>query len=102
MSLPDFLAVLVIFILLPELSIMAVMLLRRSRARPMLKVLRSNALVALWLTAVVAVHAAIYLNNGMADPILEPYWTMVVSRSALLSLAIPVTQWVYVYRPRRP
>lgn len=98
MSLPDVLAAAVIFLLLPALLIMAFMLIRRSIGRPRLRVLRSNAVLASWLAGVVAVHAAIYLNNGMAVPILPPYWTMVLARSALLSLAIPIGYWVWVYR----
>lgn len=98
MSLPDFLAAAVIFLLLPSLSFMAIVLARRSIRRPRLRVLRANAIAALWLVVVVAVHAGIYLNNGMSDPILIPYWTMVVSRTAILSLVIPVAIWLWVYR----
>lgn len=102
MSLPDFLAALLIFVVLPAMVVMAVMLKRRSRARPTLRLLRADTLATRWLVAVVAVHAVIYLNNGMTEPILEPYWTMVISRTAMNSLGIPVANWLWIYRPRRP
>lgn len=102
MSLPDFLALLVIFVLLPGLVTMAVMLKRRQRARPTLRLLRADAFAAWWLAGVVAVFAAVFLNNGMETPILSPYQTMVLTRTALLSLAVPVARWLWIYRPRKP
>lgn len=101
MSLPDILAALDIFVLLPMLVTMAVMLWRRSRARPRLVVLRSDAFAATVLTAYVAVIVTVFLNNGMDEPILGPYQTMVLTRAALFALAPPVAIWLWIYRPRK-
>lgn len=103
MTLPNVLAWLVILLAVPVHWIMVWRLWHLSRARPDLRVLRDRAETALGLAVVVSLFALVFLNNGMEVPFLDPFATMVITRSAILALSIPALRWLWLYRNgRRP
>ena len=95
---PSILAVLVVLVALPLLWYVAVRLLSEVRRSPEIGVLRERAFLALVLALVVTVFAAVFLNNGMAEPILDSHATMVLTRAAILALSIPALYWWKLYR----
>jgi hypothetical protein len=101
MTFPALLAWLVIFIAVPANWLVVVGLLRLSRASPNNRVLRDRLLVAVMLAAVVTVFGVVFVNNGMESPPLGLPQTQVLTRVAILSLAIPAIYWLSLYRRRR-
>jgi hypothetical protein len=98
MPLPNILALLVLLVGVPLNAIVTVMLFRRSRKAPTIKVLRERMVVSAVLLLALVVFGLIFLNNDTLPPPFDVYLTKVVSRSAMLVLAIvPAAYWLYLY-----
>lgn len=98
LTLPDLLARSVIRVAVPVNWYVVWRLWRLSRSRPQLGVLRERMFVALALAVVVTIFALVFLNNGMEVPILNLEQTQLLTRTAVLSLAIPPLRWLWQYR----
>lgn len=98
MNLPSILAALVIFVAVPLIWFVEWRLWRRSVQRPDLELMRERAWREAHLGVIVTIFALVFLNNGMEVPILDPFTTMVLTRTAILSLAVPALYWLWVYR----
>jgi hypothetical protein len=100
-TLPEILALLVIVVAAPLNWAVALLLWRLSLAAPRIRALRANAIAALALATIVSVFAAIFVNNGLETPVLGPQETQLVTRGALLILAVvPAAYWLAFYRGR--
>jgi hypothetical protein len=100
-SLPLFLAALVIFVTVPLNWMVVTRQWRLLRRHPDNRVLRERFLLAVVLTAVISVFAIVFVNNNLAQPILSPVQTMIVTRTAMLALSLPALYWLSLYRGRR-
>ena len=98
---PTILAWLVILIAVPLTWFVAWRLARLSMGEPGLRVLRERALSSVHSALVVSVFAGVFLNNGMAEPLLDSFLTMVITRVAILSLIIPPIRWLFLYQNGR-
>lgn len=98
MSLPEVLAWLVILVALPLNWYVTIRLILLTRANPGLRVLRERTYVSLALSMIVSVFAFVFLNNGMNEPVLNSEATQLITRSAVLALALPAAYWLYLYR----
>jgi hypothetical protein len=98
LNVPAILAWLVIFIAVPVNWLVVAGLLRLSRGQPSNRVLRDRLLVAAMLSVVVTVFGVVFVNNGMESPPLGLPQTQVLTRVAILALAIPALYWLSLYR----
>ncbi len=95
------LALLVAFVAVPLNWYVAAKLLRLSRARPDLRVLRERAIVALALALALTVFALIFLNNDALPPPLSFDDTKLLTRTTLLVAGVvPAAYWLWIYRDR--
>ncbi len=99
MSLTTLLAILVVVVALP-LNVYVTRKLRRlSQSTPEIKVLHERSVAALALTLIVAIYAAVFVNNEIHPPPLDFESTKLITRGALLALAvIPAARWAWLYR----
>lgn len=100
MSLPVLLAWGVILIAFPLNLAATLMLFRLTRRYPDSVVLRERGYVSGALLLVVATFAVIFINNGMDIPVLNSEATQLITRTAVLALALPALYWLYLYRSR--
>ena len=76
-----------------------VLLFRKWRQAPYLRVLRERFIVSLVLTVVLIQFGVIFVNNDQALPWLGLDATKLITRSAMLMLAvIPAVGWLLIYR----
>jgi hypothetical protein len=100
-SILDFMAVLVTFVAAPLNWLVAVLLVRLSRAHPYVAVLRERAIFAVALAIIVSVSAVIFLNNDFVPPPLNLEQTKWLARPTLLVLSIgPTLYWLRIYMRR--
>lgn len=99
-SLPAILAWLVIFIAIPLNWAVVIALLRLLHTQPENRILRDRFIVAAFLATVVTIFGAVFVNNDLVPPPFTPPQTMVVTRLAILALAIPAIYWLVLYRTR--
>lgn len=102
-SLPVFLAGVVIFAGLPINWFVVYRLVRLYRNKNgslgWNRVLRERALVALVVALVVTLFAAVFVNNSFFDPRGHfAFASMVITRIAILMLAVPALYWLFLYR----
>jgi hypothetical protein len=89
------LAILVVGVAVPLNFYVMVVLWRLSRKAPWALVLRVQAVSWTSLTLIVAVFAAVFLNNELEMPPLDNEATKIVTRGALLVLSIiPAVYWL--------
>lgn len=98
---PDILAWLVVLVAFPLNLAATFVLIRLTRANPDARVLRERAYVAIALLLIVGIFAFVFLNNGMEFPVLDNDATRLVTRSAVLGLALPAAYWLWLYRNGR-
>lgn len=101
MNVPTLLAWLVVLVVMPLNWYVTVKLIYLSRSNPDSRVLRERAFVSVGLSVVVSVFAFVFLNNGMDIPVLNNVQTQLVTRAAVLGLALPALYWLYLYRNGR-
>lgn len=100
MTLPEFLAFAVIFVGLPINWLVVwrlAVLYRRSR----IAVIRERAIAAVTLASTVTLFAFVFVNNSFFDPRGAPFdafTSMVITRIAILLLALPALYWLWLYR----
>lgn len=94
---PALLAYAVVGIALPLNWFLTYRLWRITRSDPSIEVLSERTWVALHISIVVTIFAIVFLNNGMIEPLLTPWDTMVITRLAILSLMIPALRWLWMY-----
>ena len=82
----------------PLLWVGTVLLLRLYRAAPDNGVIRAQLLSTEFAATVVTVFGLIFLSNDMKPPALSLPETQIITRLAILSLAIPVIYWIALYR----
>lgn len=98
MNLPNILAILVLVIGLPLNVAVALLLYRRSRAFPNIRVLRERFIVELGVLILVVVFGLIFLNNDTLPPPLDTDITKIVTRAVLLIVAVfPACYWLVLY-----
>lgn len=100
MTLPVLLAGLIIFVAVPLNWIVAVRL-ARLYLRTRIVVIRERARVAVVNSLVVTLFAFVFINNSFFDPRGAPFnafASMVITRVAILMLALPALYWLYLYR----
>lgn len=101
MSLPVLLAWLVVLVAMPVNWYVTIKLAMLSGANPEVRVLRERLYVSIGLSVVVSVFAFVFLNNGMDIPVLNNVQTQLITRAAVLGLALPALYWLYLYRNGR-
>lgn len=70
-----------------------------ARARPHLRVVRERAIVATAVLVIVVLFGFVFLSNDQVPPYLPLDVTRVVTRLAILLLAVvPASYWLWVYR----
>lgn len=99
-KLPSVLAGLVIFVAVPLIWFEALVMWRRTVARPDLFALRIAAEHQLVASEVALIFALVFLNNGMEVPILDLQATRVVTRLSILTLGLPGLHFLWVRRGR--
>lgn len=97
---PEVLAWLVVFVAVPLNWVVVVALFRLLRMHTENRVLRDRFLVAGMLASVVTIFGIVFINNGLEVPPLGVPQTQVITRLAILSLAIPAIYWLTLYRRR--
>lgn len=100
MTLPVFLAGVVIFVGLPINWLVVGRLIQLYRRRS-LPVLRERAIAATAIALTVTLFAIVFVNNSFFDPRgapLNAFASMVITRVAILGLAIPALYWLWIYR----
>lgn len=98
MSLPTVLAFAVIFVGLP-LNWLVVARLVVLYRRTGIAVIRERALAAVVIALVVTLFAAVFVNNSFFDPRGHfAFLSMVITRVAILMLALPALYWLWLYR----
>lgn len=99
MNAPAVLAWLVILVGIPLNVGVAVLLLRKYRKAPHLRVLRERFVAELAVLLVVVVFGLIFANNDTLPPPLDTDATKLITRAAVLIIAIvPATYWLLLYR----
>lgn len=101
---PHVLALVTLWVGVPLNMIVTIMLWRRSRAYPEIRVLRERFIVAVAVLVLVLVFGLIFLNNDRLPPLLTTDATKLITRAAVLIVAIvPACYWLilYWYVPRR-
>lgn len=99
MSLPTFIAVIVLVVGVPLNFYVAVRLWRLHRARPGLRVVRERWIVSTVVLVIVVVFGLIFLNNDQIPPFLTTDVTKIITRLAILILSIlPASYWLFIYR----
>lgn len=101
MTLPVLLAWLVVLVAFPLNWYVTVKLALLLGANPDVRVLRERLYVSIGLSVVVSVFAFVFLNNGMDIPVLNNVQTQLITRAAVLGLALPALYWLYLYRNGR-
>ena len=72
---------------------------RLSAERPDLRVLRERAIVSTAVLLIVFVFSLVFFSNDSVPPILGSDITKIVTRVAILALAVvPATYWLRIYR----
>lgn len=95
--LPHLLAVLVVAVAVPLTWYVAWLLWRMARADG--EALHLVAVLSTGVALIVTVFAAIFVNNGMAVPVLNGRDTQIITRGSLLILSvIPALLWLRWYR----
>lgn len=98
MPLANILALLVLLVGVPLNAVVTIMLLRRSRDAPTIKVLRERMVVSACVLLVVVVFGLIFLNNDTLPPPFDVGFTKIVTRLVMLIIAIvPAAYWLYLY-----
>ena len=99
MTPPTVLSLLVLFIGVPLNLYVTVYLWRLSRSAPRVRVLRLSAVSSTVVLIVVAVYGLLFVNNDFVPPPLAFEDTKLVTRFAMLVLAIiPAAYWLNLYR----
>lgn len=99
MTIAHFLALLTIVVGVPLNLYVAVKLWRLSRQSPDLMVLRERTVVAVAVLFIVIVFSLIFINNDMTPPPILFESTKVLTRGAMLIVAIiPASYWIRLYR----
>lgn len=103
MELTVALAWVVLLVGVPLNVITTMLLLGKSRQAPGLRVLRERFITALVVTIVVLFFGVIFVNNDREVPWLGLDATKLITRFAMLGMAvIPAVGWLLIYRRRRP
>jgi hypothetical protein len=98
MPLPNILAIAVLLVGVPLNVIVTIMLFRRSREAPTIKVLRERMVVSAVLLLALVVFGLIFLNNDTLPPPFDVTLTKIVTRSAMLLLAVvPASYFLFLY-----
>ena len=98
----NILAVAVLVIGVPLNLTVAVMLWRRYRAAPHIRVLRERLIAELAVLLVVVVFSFVFLNNDTFPPPFDTDFTKLVTRLTVLVMAVvPAVYWLTIYRIRR-
>jgi hypothetical protein len=98
MPLPNLLALAVLFIGVPLNAIVTVMLLRRARANPTIKVLHERMVVSAVVLLLLVVFGLIFLNNDTLPPPFNTDLTKLITRFAMLVIAlVPPGYWLWLY-----
>lgn len=101
MNVASVLAVLVLVVGVPLNVYVTAKLWGLLRSSPGLRLLRERALVAAVVLLIVAVFGLIFLNNDLPESVLSGEVTKVITRAAILLLAIvPAAYWLFLYRGR--
>lgn len=99
MNAASVLAVLVLVIGVPLNVYVTLRLWRLSKVSPQLRVLRERAIVAACVLLIVVVFSAIFLNNDTVPPFFGLDVTKVITRAAVLVVAVvPAAYWLRIYR----
>lgn len=99
MNLASILAVLVLVVGIPLNLYVTLRLIGLATSSPGIRVLRERAIVAVCVLVVVVVFGAIFWNNDTIPPVLGLDVTKVVTRLAVLIVAIvPACYWLLIYR----
>jgi hypothetical protein len=99
MELTEWLGLLTLVIGVPLNVAATLLLLRKSREAPHLRVLRERFLVAVVTTVAVLLFGLIFVNNDQTVPPLDLETTKWITRLAMLGLAvIPAAGWILVWR----
>jgi hypothetical protein len=82
------------------INVMAMVLLfKKWRLAPQLRVLRERFIVSVVSTVAVLFFALIFVNNDQLVPPLDVDTTKLITRSVMLGLAvIPALGWLFIYR----
>lgn len=92
------LAWLTVLVAVPLNAVAALLLLKKSREAPHLRVLRERFIVAVVTTLVVAFFGAIFINNDQTIPPLSLDATKWITRLAMLTLAlVSAGGWLWIY-----
>jgi hypothetical protein len=93
------LAVLVLVVGVPLNIYVTLKLLGLAASSPGIRVLRERALVAVCVLLIVVVFGLIFLNNDTIPPVLGLDLTKVITRGAVLVVAVvPACYWLWIYR----
>jgi hypothetical protein len=97
--LPSALALLVIFVAMPLDWYVTFILWRLTHTDPKGRTLRAVTAFSFCIALTITVLAVIFINNGMDEPVLSTYETMVITRATLLVLSVvPAVYWLRWYR----
>ena len=99
MELTVFLAWAVLLVGVPLNVTVTILLMRKWRQAPSLRVLKERCIVSLVLTFVLLFFGVIFVNNDQTVPPIGLDATKVITRLAMLGLAIiPAVGWLVIYR----
>ena len=96
---PNVLMAIGVLVIGVPLNVMVVFLLARvSLGTPGSKVLRERLVAALLVLVLTVVFGLIFFNNDTVPPYIETEATKLITRAALLAVAvIPACWWLYLY-----
>jgi hypothetical protein len=96
---PTILGLLTLVVGVPLNLYVTLRLWRLSSEKPLIRVLRERAIVATVVLIVVTIFGLIFLNNDLVPPVVTFDDTKVLTRGAMLLVAIiPAAYWLYLYR----
>lgn len=98
MNLPNVIALVVLVIGIPLNIAVTFLLYQAYRQRPGNRVLRERFVAELAVLILIVVFVMIFLNNDTSVPPIETEVTKVITRLAMLGMAvIPASYWLYLY-----
>lgn len=98
MNLPNVIALVVLVIGIPLNIAVTFLLYQAYRSRPGNRVLRERFVAELAVLLLVMVFVIVFLNNDSSVPPIETEVTKVITRLAMLGMAvIPASYWLYLY-----
>lgn len=99
MSLPTLIALAVLIVGVPLNLYVTIRLWRLAGARPRLRVVRDRSIVSATVLVIVVVFGLIFLNNDWTPTFLSGDTTKIITRLAILVLAVvPASFWLWIYR----